>query len=382
MVDQTILAVGGVIFLVILVIILRSGKDEEPPKKLSKKEKQKFQQAKNQKSKKGKGALKKSERSAIATEWQLVDNSRDESDVLEFLKNKDPNEIAKQNPSTSKQTAKKAKKSQDEVHSSEDSATDDAALEGFEEVKKKKKKSENKTNPNPTKQDKAAPKAFLKIFNPDGTPVKKEKKKEKKPRNREAEGQEGQVEKKPRVEDEKRPRKPKSDGEQKEPGEKKKEGERKPRPPKEPREVRRPITSPPNVKYEEADINDILNSITQGYKPKPPRASSIFSKIERSLVVKILAELDARDLVALSQVNHYFMGVVRKDSLWKNLLIRDFGIKEMGKNKSFRAAYKAEYKKRKHGGQKKGKKDEVSTPLGDEKDNKGKNQKKEQVSQE
>jgi len=403
MVDPTFLVIGAATFFIVLILILRSGAKEEPLKPtLSKKDKQKQKQqlAKQQKPKKGvRGALKKNERSGIASEWQVVDSaSKDATEVLEFLKGKDPNELAKQQAGGTKQGAKKkGKKAKEEVQSSEDSATDDGSLEGFEQVKKKapadKKKKKKEKKQEEVKE--AVPKPYFRLLNPDGTPIKDEKPKkgERKGRGdgerrepripREGGDAEGQGERKGRPEGEKRERRPRPEGEQREPRERK-DGEeerkpREPRPPKEPREVRRPITSPPNVKYEEADLNDILNSITQDYKPKTSRASSIFSKIERTILVKILSKLEARDLVALSRVNHHLMILARKDSLWKDLLFRDFGVKDFVKYKTPRAAYKVEHKKKYNKG---GKKDETAVPQGEEKDAKAKNQKKAQGSKE
>jgi len=404
MVDPTFLVIGAAIFFIVLILILRSGAKEEPLKPtLSKKDKQKQNQqlAKQQKPKKGgRSALKKSERSGIASEWHVVDSAaKDATEVLEFLKGKDPNELAKQHAGATKQAAKrKGKKPKEEVQSSEDSATDDGSLEGFEQVKKKapadKKKKKKEKKQEEVKD--AVPKPYFRPLNPDGTPIKEEKPKkgERKPRvdgerrepriPREGGDAEGQGERKARPEGERRERKPRPEGEQREPRERREgEEERKPRPPKEPREVRKPITSPPNVKYEEADLNDILNLITQDYKPKAPRdssrtstrASSIFSKIERTILVQILAKLEARDLVALSKVNHHLMFAARKDSLWKDLLFRDFGVRDSTRHKTPRVGYIVEYKKKHNKG---GKKDEAAVPQGEEKDAKAKNQKKAQ----
>lgn len=401
MVDPTFLAIGAVVFFVVLIIILRSSAKEEPQKP-SKKDRQKqkqTQQPKDKKVKKGsRGALKKNERSGIVSEWQVLPDStsKDASEVLEFLKGKDPAELARQQTgTTSKQASKKkGKKAKEEAQSSDDSASEDVSLEGFEQVKKKPVGDKKNKNKKDKKQDEVkqapAPKPYFRPLNPDGTPVKEEKPKkgERKPRIQREGDIEGQGERKPRPEGEKRERKPRPEGEQRE----RKEGDnerkpREPRPPREPREQkepRRPITSPPNVKYEEANLDDLLNAITQDYKaekakPKVNRHPSPFSKIERSIVLKICAKLGARDLARLSRVNHYFMNVTRKDSLWKDLLARDFGIREFGKHRSFRKAYVAEYNK-KHG--RKGKKDEAAVPQGEEKDNKGKNNKKAQSSKE
>jgi len=404
MVDQAFLAIGAVTFLVVLILILRNGANQEP-QKLSKKDKQKQKpvQPKVQKPKKGRSALKKNERSGIVSEWQVVQDSaaKDAHEVLEFLKGKDPSEIAKQQAAAAKQpTKKKGKKTKDEAQSSEDSATDDGSLEGFEKVKKREKtpaddkKKKKKEKKQEEAKDKDQSKPYFRLLNPDGTPVKDEKAAKKGQRKgnevRINSGDEAQGEKKARPEGEKREKKPRLDGEKREPRERK-EGEperkpREPRPPREPKEERRPITSPPNVKYEEADLNDILNNITKDYKPKAKavRVPSEFSRIERKIILKILGKLEARDLVALSGVNHHFLAVSRFDALWKSLLLRDFGLKDQGKHKNFRATYRAEFN-RKRSASRRGKKDEAAVPQGEEKDTKGKKErasKEEEVTQE
>lgn len=404
MVDPTILAIGAVTFLVVLILILRNGAKEEPKKPSKKDKKQKQLQAKQQKPKKGRSALKKSERAGIPSEWQVVGDSaaKDANEVLEFLKGKDPNEIAKQQATATKapSTKKKAsnKKNKDEVQSSEDSATDNGSNEGFKEVKKKAptdKKKENKEKKE-KKQDEAkdhSSKPYFKPLNPDGTPIKDEKggKRERKPRKsegdapREAEGQQ--------KEGEKRERKAKSDGEKREPRERKEggegsEGKREPREPKDRKPVNRPVTSPPIVKQEEqAGLDEILNTITQDFRKEKPkkdavvRHPSVFSKLERTLVKKILGLLSARDLVALSAVNHHLCAASRNNKLWQDLCVRDFGLAAKdapNRRGGHRTYYRNEFLKRKSG--RKTKKDDASTPQGEEKDTKGK--KKEQASKE
>jgi len=118
------------------------------------------------------------------------------------------------------------------------------------------------------------------------------------------------------------------------------------------------------VKYEQADLDDILNSITQDFKPVR-RVSTVFSRIPRQLIVKILDKLGARDLAALSAVNRYFKNAARKEKLWKDLLLRDFGTRDTGNDRSFRNAYQVEYKKRKNPRKNK---DESAAPQGEERD--------------
>jgi len=391
MVEPTVLAIGAVAFLLVLILILRNAASEEPIQKGAKKDKQKLKQlqSKQQKPKKGRSALKKNERAGITSEWQVVGDSsaRDAHEMLEFLKGKDPNEIAKQQAASTKQpTKKKGKKAKEEVQSSEDSATDDGGvLEGFEEVKKKEKAPTNdkkkKKKEKKPEEIKDQSKPYFRLLNPDGTPVKDEKQ-QKGRKGRINSGDEAQGERKPREprpEGEKRERKPKPEGEKREPRERKEGDEprerkpREPRPPREPREERRPVTSPPNVtSYVEADLNELLNAITKDYKPKKKeiRFDSQFSPIPRHLILRILGKLEARDLVALSRVNHYFKGVSRNDSLWKTLCLRDFGLKEKDQTKKISwRTYKNEFSKKRN---RRSKKEEAAVPQGEEKDTKGK----------
>jgi len=402
MVDPTFLAIGAVTFLVVLILILRNGAKEEPKKaskKGDKKQSQKPVQTKQQqKPKKGRSALKKGERTGIPSEWQVVVDSaaKDASEVLEFLKGKDPTEIAKQQAVSTKQPPKKkasTKKTKDEVQSSEDSATDDGSHEGFEQVKKRapadKKKKKKEKKQEETKNESSKP--YFRPLNADGTPVKDEKPKkgERKPREPririEGDSEAPQAEGKPK-EGDKRERKPRSDGEQqsrerKEGGDNDRNREpREPRPPREPREERRPVTSAPNVKHEEiSSLDELLGAITKDYKPKikSTRIDSKFSRFERKDLLKILGLLAARDLVALSAVNHHFLFLARNEDLWKVLCTKDFGIKDKQTHKTFRLAYRAEYLRRKG---RKTKKDDATAPRGEEKDSKAK--KNEQLSKE
>jgi len=365
------LVLGAVLFFVILVAILRSAASGENRKPVSKKEKKPKPIPQKQKQKRGRSSLKKSERPEGRSEWVGVDSpAKDAEAVLEFLKGKDPAEIAKQHVTATKAT-KKAKKAKEAVQESDESASESVASdEGFEEVKKnepKKKKNDKKKEKKPEDQKEKSKKPFFKLLRPeDGGPPVEEQRRGKRDRNANTEGASaegatggaaGGGERKARPEGERAERKARPEGERRKP---RSEGEEKP--------VRRPITSPPNVKYEEADLNDILNSITQEYKQRATitRIDSIFSNYPRQVVAQILAKLTARDLVALSEVNHYFMGIARKDSFWRDLAARDFGVRD-GKIKNFRVAYKKEYKKRKHP-----RKEEVGAPLGEEKDRKAK----------
>lgn len=383
MVEPTFLAFGGVIFCIILVLILRNGASVE--QKSLKKEKGSKPTPQKQKPKKGRIALRKNERVVEQSEWVGVDTAaKDAQDMLEFLKGKDPAEIAKQRNASNRK--KKVVKKQ-EVEDSEGSAPESVVSnEGFEEVKKKvvddkkkkKKKEKKPAEDGADKKKKEKPKKpYFKPLEGE-TPAAEEGKEKRERRPRRDAGEEGNA-RPPREDGERRERKPRSDGEATQEGAAPEKRERKPRPEGEKRErrprpegeqerpARRPITSPPNVKYEQADLNDILNSITQDFhaKPQARRISTVFSKLPRNTVLRILSKLGARDLVRLSEVNHYFMGVARKDSFWRDLLLKDFGMKETGpKYKSFRAAYRGEFKKKKNNRKQK----DESAPKGEEKD--------------
>jgi len=126
-------------------------------------------------------------------------------------------------------------------------------------------------------------------------------------------------------------------------GEEGEQRERKPRGPKIPSfdEVNR------TVKYEAADIGDILSSIGASYKPTvTTRYPSVFSKIQRGLMLrKILAYLSAADLCHLAAVNNFFSSAVKMDALWQALYARDFGKKEKSpQHKTWRNAYRAAVK--------------------------------------
>jgi len=386
MVEPTFLAVGAVIFFIILVLILRNGASVE--QKSLKKEKGVKPTPQKQKPKRGRTALRKNERVVEQSEWVGVDTSaKDAQDMLEFLKGKDPQEIAKQRNASNKK--KKVVKKQ-EVEESEDSVSEsEVSNEGFEEVKKKvvddkkKKKKKEKKPAEDGGEKKKKEKPKKPYFKPlEGETPAEDSKGEKRERRPRRDGEEGarppreEGARPPREEGERRERKPRSDGETTQDGAEKRE--RKPRPEGEKRErkpraegdperpVRRPITSPPNVKYEQADLNDILNSITQDFhKPKVPRIDTAFSKLPRHTVLRILSKLEARDLVHLSGVNHSFNAVAHKDSLWRDLLLKDFGLRETGpKKKNFRATYIAEFSKRRKGRKQR----EESAPTGEEKD--------------
>jgi hypothetical protein len=353
MVEPTFLVALAVAFALGLILIWRQNTPTHVVEK--KRPGQNEKKIKAQKKQKGpqRNSLKKDKRPQDVREWTGVDTAqKDAQEMLEFLKGKDPNEIAKQlgqgKPSKKKVQAAAAAKKAKQAEESEDSASEGVSEDGFEKIvkkvkkeKKEEKKGDKKKEGKKGAEDKG-PKAFFKV---EGEKSGEEKKPKRKP----AEGELGERKRKERPEGE---RKERPEGEKRErrerPEGERPEGERKERPD---RPVRKPIpTVAPIVKYEQADLTDILDSITQDFdnkpKPKTNRVSSDFSKIPRNIVISILAKVEARDLVALSRVNHHFSGLARKESLWKDLLQRDFGLKDMGKHRTFRIAYKAEFKRR------------------------------------
>jgi len=366
MVEPTFLVGLAIVFLFLLVVILRnSGSDSGE----SKKDKQKRQPTKEKKQKVPKrNSLKKEKRPVEVKQWTGIDTAaKDAQEMLEFLKGKDPIEIAKLHVNQTKQQNKKKqgkKPKTDESQSSEDSTNDEVINEeGFSVITKKQK------SPNPPstekkkkqKKDNSKNKAFFKdevekgqekenrnskrkAKSADNSDAGVERRK-KQPEGDQQQQQQPKGEKKERQEGEKRERKERkrerSEGEE---GEKQKRQYRKP-----------PPTVPPNVKYEQADLDDILNSITQDYKPKPKthRIPTVFSKIPRNIILTFVSKLEAKDLLSLSEVNHYFIAITRTDFLWKDLLLNDFGIRDLGKFRNFRSAYRGEYKRRKLAAKKK-----------------------------
>jgi len=372
MVEPEFLIGLGAVFLAILVLILRSSLSGASSKEQFKKEKK--QKPLKERKTKGpkKNALKKEKRPNEVREWSGIDTAaKDAQEMLEFLKGKDPAELAKHQKSLEKQQINnnKQKKQQQQqqpkkggnkheevVQSSEDSSNETTLTEGgFSVISKKvndKKKNQNKEDSEKKKDSHSKkPKPFFKPAPGEEGEQKNEKKprrerQERRPQSGEENVEGGEKKKRVEGEQENRERKPRRERPE---GEVVGEGEERPRRERQERPVRKPLpTVAPIVKYEQADLNDILNSITQDFKPKPKahRISTVFSKIPRNIVITILSKLEARDLVALSEVNHYFSSVARKDSLWKELLLRDFGIRDFGKYRNFRAAYRGEVKKR------------------------------------
>jgi len=333
MVEPAFLVALGVAFVLILVLILRQN---SPPQQQEKKKERKPKSQPKRTPNKGpqKNSLKKDKRPVEVREWSLENPTKEAQDMLEFLKGKDPVELAKQH-NQGKQGNKK-KQPQPKKGKVDDSASEDSASEvsddGFYKILKKPKgekkgekvKEEKKEKKN---KDPSAPKKNKPFFKPpppaEGEEVKEEEKpkRERKPRaSSEGESTEG----KEKPEGEKRERRERSDGEKRERQERPDRPQRKPLP-----------TVAPIVKYEQADLTDILNSITLDFKhqPKVPKTNknpkgkgnvkksgdnrnpTIFSKLERSIVLSILQKLEAEDLAALSAVNHYFHGAAVRELL-------------------------------------------------------------------
>jgi len=382
-----ILAVGALLFFVLLVTIIRSGAGGDDQK--SKKRVQAAQKPKSKKQKKN--SKKQKEDLTMPDEWDVDDYDREKErkEVMEFLKGRDPAENSKGSSVGLKSARSKKKK---EAASSDDSGVEHVP-EGFEVVSDRKKKpvdskksSKKKKNKNEVEESKNVekkknPETFYKPAPGSKEALELEKQKEKRKRR----GPKSESDSAEPVE--RRRNQPVETGEAEQPREKKpressgsedkpRREKKEPRPPKP-----RPVTSPPNVKYEEADLSDILNSITKDYRAR--RKPTGFSSIPRTIVISILAKLECRDLVVLSEINHFFMNAARKDSLWKDLLSKDFGLRETGKSRTWRAAYKTEYLRKRNvnsapSGDDKDKATQIPQP---KKDNSKKNTKKEAIAE-
>jgi len=113
MVETSVLVLGAVIFFVILVAILRSGVSGESRTASKKKDKKLAKPNPQQQKPKQKRtrSLKKNERLGEPSEWVGVDTpQKDAEAVLEFLKGKDPAEIAKQHAIANRQATIKPRR--------------------------------------------------------------------------------------------------------------------------------------------------------------------------------------------------------------------------------------------------------------------------------
>jgi len=376
MVEPTFLVGLGIVFFFILLIILRNTSSDSGVEQKRERQKKQIGKEKKPKGIKKNNAVKKEKRVPDEIkEWTGVDTAaKDAQDMLEFLKGKDPIEIAKLHNIQVKQQNKKKQqqgKKNEESHSSEDSNEVITNEEGFSVITNKKPKSpkeeDNKKKQQKKDGEKREKKFKNKTFYKDDADKSEQKKNENKKKNNnrfqrktKSEGEDVDAEgKKKPLEDNNDEQQHEGKEEKVDGGEKRERKERKrersegeegqERPKRQLQQRKAPPTVPPNVKYEEADLNDILNSITQDYKPKPKvhRITTLFSKIPRNMVLAIVSRLEACDLLALSEVNHYFIAITRTDFLWKDLLLKDFGIRDLGKYRNFRAAYRGEHNRKK-----------------------------------
>lgn len=327
MIEPTFLVLGAIVFVTLLVFILRSAPSSVPEKT----EKTKLRKVKPRKEKKTKkNSLKKSQRAENEPNQWIVEDSNEEEEVLEFLKGKDPNSIAKQLAKSEKRSKKKQKNATEEVEQqiseSDSEKEQDLTEEGYVQVsRKERKEKEVEETPKEEPKKKKKNKPFLKPIPKTPEQIEQEKKKREEERQNAREARRKEAEER-----------------------RKENGEEK-------TQVDRPRTSysdTDHIKYEEASVEDILNSITQSYKPAQPpnRYPTIFSRLKRSHVLKILSYLKAEDLVALSVVNHYFNGICRTESLWESLCNLQFKLKNKGKARNWKGVYRTEYRRLKSGG--------------------------------
>lgn len=320
-IEPTFLALGAIVFVVLLVFILRSAPSGAPEKP----EKPKSRKVKAKKEKKPKkSSLKKNQRGDEPSEWD-VDESNEEEEVLEFLKGKDAKVIAKELAKVEKRSRRgKTQKAAEEPEPAVVSESEDDTAEGYEVVARKaserKEKDEKASDDSPKEEKKKKKKPFFKPVpkTPEQIELEKKQREEEREANREARRKEAEERRRENAEETTHIDRP-----------------------------RRTFAEVEHIKYEEASVDDILNSITQSYKPTSPvpRHPSIFTRLKRTLVHEILSYLDAKDLVALSRVNQYFKASAREESLWEALCKRQFQLKGKGKARTWRAAYRAEHRK-------------------------------------
>lgn len=317
-IEPTFLALGAIVFVIILVFILRSAPGGAPEKP----EKPKPRKVKAKKEKKPKkSSLKKNQRGEEPSEWD-VEESNEEEEVLEFLKGKDAKVIAKELAKVEKRSrrGKNQKAAEEPEPTVVSESEDDTSTEGYEVVARKaserKEKDEKASDDSPKEEKKKRKKPFFKKT-PEQVELEKKQREEEREANREARRKEAEERRRENAEETTHIDRP-----------------------------RRTFAEVEHIKYEEASVDDILNSITQSYKPASPvpRHPSIFTRLKRTLVHEILSYLDAKDLVALSRVNQYFKAFAREDSLWEALCKRQFQLKGKGKARTWRAAYRADRK--------------------------------------
>lgn len=336
MVEPAFLVVGAIVFCLILVVILKSGGGSDKPERSkgprSKKGGKKGAAAPKSAKKGNKaGPGKKTSPAAGSSEIFTVGEARSKEEdrqMLDFLRGRDANLLAKQARKEQKQKQKKKKKIQEEeeeedfgetVRSSDEDNTD------FVVIKKKvQKKKEGE-------QEEKKQKKKKKFFKDEPEEQKPEGKNRRQQRRVEQQAQA------PTAEEKEKPLR--SEGEDRERKEGKGEERERRYPP------RKPLPAPTGNLNIAPDVGRILDMITAEEMTKS-RYHSKFSQLERRTVLAILSLLNASDLVALSRVNRYFNKICKTDSLWEVLVRRDFGVQSLGKYRTWRAAYKVEFKKR------------------------------------
>jgi len=298
MVDSSVIAGGAVIFFVLLAIIIYGSRGAETTAKPKRERKPKGEKVKQDKPKKKVTALKKSERPApeAPKRYPFVDRNQDARELEEFLKGKDKAEILKALTAEEKKAKRASKKSGEEEQPREEyrgQQINEKEASTFEPVKQKAKKEKKakpvveestepevdaEGNPIEKKQGKKKGKKTNKYFKSEEAAEKKAfderqaareaREAEKADRKRREEAGEV-VERKPRRErkegEEDRPRRYR----QAEDGNEAPEGERRTRVVNIPtfEDVER------QVKYEAADIGDLLNMFGQPAKSSGAQAS-------------------------------------------------------------------------------------------------------------
>jgi hypothetical protein len=371
---------GAIVFFVLLAIIIFGSRGSSVPTKAPKEKKktQKKEKAAKPKSEtvplKKRTASKKSERVAEPVKKKfVVDTTNEANEVLEFLKGKDKAVIAQELALEEQKAAKQkgAVQKVDDTFVQPSRLISDKEAKAFLAVKPKAKKAKaeeteettEEASPSPETKGKKGSKKFYKLDASEEAARKKKKEdyeeRQAAKKRREENGGIDPLETPEQRAEKKRSwrekREDETDEEHQERIKPRKqrtaedgtEEEKKPRGPKIPtfEEVDRA------VKYEAADIGDLLSSIGASYKPTSAtgpkvapskRYSSVFSNVTRENIRKILNNLSAADLCHLASVNHFFSSLVRNDDLWQALYVKDFGKKDKSaQHRTWRAAYRA-----------------------------------------
>lgn len=349
MVDTAFLAIGGFVFLLLLVVILYSAapaEEREKPARVNKASKGKKKPVPKKGAKKD--GVKKAAPSTVK-EVFIVGESRvkeEDRNMLEFLKGRDPKEIARvlqrENKQARKKDAKPVVAAVAEVHEEEEEDDEDFAV------------IQRKTQEKPKKEAKVEKEGKKKKEKPKSSSFFKEEKKPVDPKaprrqRRDAPPTEGEA-----VEGEAKDEKGKPEGERPPRRERaprlNADGEVEERRPRgdnvERRAPRKPIAVPTvSLSNVELDVNSFMDFITADEERKAREASK-FSILERRTVLQILGYLSVGQLLSLSRVNKYFNNICKAQSLWQSLAAEHFNLKSLGKNRLWIQAYKSEYKRR------------------------------------